>query len=76
MERLHQEHSELFNQVGEAVEVDVHKCINKLTSKLCTAAEDMSLTVDDLSEHAQNFYQFFTKRMDAVGVYESECTNI
>uniref|UniRef100_A0A1B6CM49 VPS9 domain-containing protein n=1 Tax=Clastoptera arizonana TaxID=38151 RepID=A0A1B6CM49_9HEMI len=70
MEKLHQEYSKLFDQVGESVTSDVNKCIIKLMAKLYSAAEDLTHTVDDISEHAQNFYQVFMKRMDAVGVYE------
>ncbi|XP_046680458.1 rab5 GDP/GTP exchange factor-like isoform X1 [Homalodisca vitripennis] len=71
VDRLRQEHSELFTQVGKAVEADVHKCIHSLYARLSREAEDMSVPVDDLSEHTQNFYQVFTKRMDASTVYQN-----
>lgn len=57
--------------MGKAVEADVHKCIHTLCSRLAREAEDSSIPVDDLSERTQNFYQVFTKRMDASAVYQS-----
>lgn len=72
MERLRQDNAELFSRAGTAVEADVHKCVHSLCSRLSREADDASVPVDDLSERIQNFYQVFTKRMDASSVYQSK----
>lgn len=71
VQRLQKEHSKIFSQVGPGVEIDVHKFIKTVYKTVCHEAEDMSVSVDDLSDHVQNFYQLFAKRMDASDVYKS-----
>ena len=72
VQRLQKEHSKIFSQVGPGVEIDVHKFIKTMYKTVCHEAEDMSVSVDDLSDHAQNFYQLFAKRMDASDMYKSK----
>ncbi|XP_075220580.1 rab5 GDP/GTP exchange factor-like [Lycorma delicatula] len=71
VDRLRQEHYDLFSQVGKSVETDVHKCIHSFYVKLCHEAEVQMIPVEDLSEHAQNFYQMFNKRIDINSTYEN-----
>ncbi|GLG94996.1 Rab5 GDP/GTP exchange factor [Gryllus bimaculatus] len=67
LEKLKQDHQELFSNLGHRVEHDVHKHISSFY-KAIREFVDVE-TIDELSEKVQNLYQVFAKRMDASSNY-------
>lgn len=73
IDKLKQEFYELFTSLGPSVDRDVRKFIQSFVAKMLKNADIRS--VDELSELAQNFFQVFSKRVDASSIYaQSEIT--
>lgn len=67
LEKLKQDYHDLFSLVSSSVRHDVYRFISTLNTKIVKNAELIS--VEELSEIVQNFYQVFAKRMEANSIY-------
>nr|CAD7431957.1 unnamed protein product [Timema monikensis] len=68
LDKLKEESHSCFGSVGELVEKDVQKCIHSFNMSALKLAD--TRPIEELSELAQNFYQVFSKRMDASTIYK------
>ncbi|XP_021916029.1 rab5 GDP/GTP exchange factor isoform X2 [Zootermopsis nevadensis] len=67
LEKLKQDYHDLFSLVSQSVQHDVCRFITSLNTKILKNADLVS--VEELSEIVQNFYQVFAKRMEANVIY-------